>query len=482
MATASVPRVMVAATSSGAGKTTVTCGLLRLLARQGLSPRACKCGPDFIDPMFHREVVGVPSRNLDLYLSGEADVRRLLAKGADGEGVTVVEGVMGYYDGVGLTDEASSWDVARRTETPCVLVVDARGRARTLAAEVVGVRRMREDSRVAGVVLNRASAAAFPALRRAVEEESGVPVLGYLPQLEGAALESRHLGLVTAAEVERLGEKVDLVADALAETLDVEALLALARQAPPLAYEPRGLAPVAAGARVAVARDEAFCFYYEDALDTLHELGCELVGFSPLSDGRLPEDACGLYLGGGYPELHAAALEANARMRAEVARAVRSGLPTVAECGGFLYLHDALEGADGTWYEMAGVVHARAFRCDRLRRFGYVGLESRVDGLLAARGGALRAHEFHYWDSEDPGASFSATKPRSGRSWECVHATPTLHAGFPHVDLYSEVGAATRFARACRDYARRAGGPGAPGGPGAVGGPGADAGAGVSAS
>ena len=294
MATASVPRVMVAATSSGTGKTTVTCGLLRLLARRGLSPRACKCGPDFIDPMFHREVVGVPSRNLDLYLSGEADVRRLLAKGADGAGVTVVEGVMGYYDGVGLTDEASSWDVARRTETPCVLVVDARGRARTLAAEVVGVRRMREDSRVAGVVLNRASAAAFPALRRAVEEESGVPVLGYLPQLEGAALESRHLGLVTVAEVERLGEKVDLVADALAETLDVEALLALARQAPPLAYEPRGLAPVAAVARVAVARDKAFCFYYEDALETLRELGCELVGFSPLSDGRLPEGACGL--------------------------------------------------------------------------------------------------------------------------------------------------------------------------------------------
>lgn len=458
MPTASVPRVMVAAPASGCGKTTLTCGLLRLLARAGMRPRACKCGPDFIDPMFHREVVGVPSANLDLYLSGEADVRRLLAKGAPAAGVTVVEGVMGYYDGIALTDEASSWDVARRTETPCVLVVDARGRARTLAAEVVGIRRMREDSQVAGVVLNRASAAAYPALRRAVEEESGVPVLGYLPRIEGAALESRHLGLVTAAEVERLGEKVDLVADALAETLDVEALLGIARSAPPLAYEPRELAPVAAGARVAVARDEAFCFYYEDALDTLRELGCELVGFSPVSDGGLPEGACGLYLGGGYPELHAGALEANARMRAEVARAVRAGVPTVAECGGFLYLHDSLEGADGSWHEMAGVVHARAFRCDRLRRFGYVGLESRVDGLLAPRGGALRAHEFHYWDSEDPGACFSATKPHSGRSWECVHATPTLHAGFPHVDLYSEVGAAARFALACRDFAAGAGG------------------------
>ena len=451
MATASVPRVMVAATSSGTGKTTVTCGLLRLLARRGLSPRACKCGPDFIDPMFHREVVGVPSRNLDLYLSGEADVRRLLAKGADGAGVTVVEGVMGYYDGVGLTDEASSWDVARRTETPCVLVVDARGRARTLAAEVVGVRRMREDSRVAGVVLNRASAAAFPALRRAVEEESGVPVLGYLPQLEGAALESRHLGLKTAGEIVDLQQKLGQLADAL--VLDWAQLAALTDRPAPAA--PQLAAPYAPAVRIAVAQDEAFCFAYAETLDALRDAGAELVFFSPLRDAALPENIGGLYLPGGYPELYARQLSENCALRAAIRDAVQEGLPTAAECGGFLYLGQALEGTDGKVYPMAGALPGSGHNAGRLVRFGYAAMTAKADSMLFRTGEALPIHEFHHWDSSENGAEFSVRKTEKTQ-WECGFANAHLYAGFPHL-YWAGTALPRRFVQAAQHFLKHKG-------------------------
>lgn len=285
-----VPRLLVGAAASGGGKTTVTCGLLRAFQRRGLSPRACKCGPDYIDPMFHARVLGVPSRNLDLFLSTPGDVCRLLAKGAEEAGITVVEGVMGYYDGIALTDSASAWDLARTTRTPAILVLDGRGRARSLAAEVAGFAGFRSPSQVAGVALNRVSPMMYAQLKGAIEEETGIPVLGYLPVMADCELKSRHLGLVTAAEVADLQQRVDRLADQMERSFDLDALVALAQAAPDLEVEPRRLAPACAEpVRVAVARDQAFCFYYEDALDTLRELGADLVGFSPLGDAALPQ-------------------------------------------------------------------------------------------------------------------------------------------------------------------------------------------------
>ncbi len=445
-----VPRLLVGAAASGGGKTTVTCGLLRAFQRRGLSPRACKCGPDYIDPMFHARVLGVPSRNLDLFLSTPGDVCRLLAKGAEEAGITVVEGVMGYYDGIALTDSASAWDLARTTRTPAILVLDGRGRARSLAAEVAGFAGFRSPSQVAGVALNRVSPMMYAQLKGAIEEETGIPVLGYLPVMADCELKSRHLGLVTAAEVADLQQRVDRLADQMERSFDLDALVALAQAAPDLEVEPRRLAPACAEpVRVAVARDQAFCFYYEDALDTLRELGADLVGFSPLGDAALPQGVDGLYLGGGYPELHAAQLAANEAMRRSVREAVLAGLPTIAECGGFMYLHEGLEAADGHTHPMVGVIPGRAYRTDHLRRFGYVTLEAKGQSLLAAPGEELRAHEFHYWDSDDPGQAFQAVKPCSGRSWECCHATPTLYAGYPHLNLYSAPSAARRFVEAC---------------------------------
>lgn len=452
------PRLLVCAPASGGGKTTFTCGLLHALVRRGLTASACKCGPDYIDPMFHSEVIGVPSRNLDLFFAGEDLVRGLVAEGAQHSDITVIEGVMGYYDGIAVSDVASAWDVARVTSTPAVLVVDGRGRARSIAAEVAGFANFRKDSHIAGVVLNRVSPTAYPRIKQLVEDETGIRVYGCLPVLSDCSLESRHLGLVTASEVEGLRTKLDKLAGAMEESVDIDGLIVLARSACDLDASPvsQGICPLDARGRplrIAVATDDAFCFYYADALRLLESLGAELVAFSPLADASLPKGTCGLYLGGGYPELHARELSENVTMRASVRDAIRFGMPTIAECGGFLYLHDQLEDADGTLYPQVGIVSGKAFRTPRLGRFGYAKLTAQHDGLLAGAGETLQAHEFHYWDCEQPGEAFLAEKPQSTRTWHCCVSTPTLHAGFPHLYLPGNPQAARRFVAACAKYA-----------------------------
>ena len=447
------PRIMIAGTASGVGKTTLTCGLLRLLARRGVRVQACKCGPDYLDPMFHERVLHTPSRNLDLFLAGERLTRELMAEGAHDADVTVAEGAMGYYDGIASGSDASAYDLARATGTPAVLVVDARGRALSVAAEVAGFAHFREPSLVAGVVLSRVSAGYYPTMKALVERECGVPVLGYVPELDSATLESRHLGLVAAGEVEDLQARVDVIADALATTLDVDGLLALAQAASELGYVPRPLPqPCDAHPVIAVAHDEALNFYYHDALVLLERLGARLVRFSPMGDPCLPEGTCGLYLGGGYPELHAGRLSANASLRGQLREAIAGGMPTIAECGGFMYLHETLEDADGVAWPMVGALPDRSFGAGRLSRFGYVTLTARRDGLLACAGESLPAHEFHYWESDRPGDAFRAEKPQSTRGWDCGVCTPSLHAGFPHLYLPGRPAAARRFVEACAAF------------------------------
>jgi len=449
------PRLLIGAPASGGGKTTFTCGLLHALVRRGLQPAACKCGPDYIDPMFHSEVIGAYSRNLDLFFSTETQVRQLVADSADRSGIVVIEGVMGYYDGIAVSDEASAWDVARATETPAVLVIDGRGRARSIAAEVAGFARFRADSRVAGVVLNRVSAMLYPRLKSLIEDETGVRVYGFLPKLDDCSLESRHLGLVTASEVADLRAKLDKLADVMEETVDIDGLLELASTAPDLGDRNwQGIEPVQTepALRIAVAHDDAFCFYYADALRLLQHLGAELVEFSPLHDDHLPEGISGLYLGGGYPELHAAELNANALMRSAIAHAIRAGMPTVAECGGFMYLHEALEDDEGNAFSQVGVVNGASFKTDKLGRFGYITLTASKNGLLADEGDRLQAHEFHYWDSENPGNAFTAAKPQANRTWKCGMSTPTMYAGYPHLYLPGSPKAARRFVEACVAY------------------------------
>lgn len=439
------PRLLIAGTGSGCGKTTVTSALLRALQRRGENPAAFKCGPDYIDPMFHTAVLGVPSRNLDLFFLDEGTARAELAAHIPADGTGVIEGVMGFYDGVsGDTDEASAAHVARATETPAVLVVRPRGQSLSLAAEISGFRHFAPNT-LRGVILNGVSVGMYP-FYRAIAEKAGLRVYGCLPPVPAAEIPDRHLGLVTAEEIGDLQMKLDLLADAAEEGLDMDGLLELAHEAPPLADELPPLQPVAdRPVRIAVARDRAFGFYYADNFDVLRALGAELVFFSPLADEALPEGTDGLYLGGGYPELYAAALAANVSMRESVRRAVQGGLPTVAECGGFQYLHKTLDG-----HAMAGALDIAAHMTDKLQRFGYVTLTAKADSLLSPAGGQIRAHAFHYGVSDGEGAAFSAQKP-NGRSWDCVFADDMLYAGYPHLYFRSNTTFAANFVKKCAE-------------------------------
>jgi cobyrinic acid a,c-diamide synthase len=451
-----LPRICIGADASGSGKTTLACALLRALRNRRLEPAAFKCGPDYIDPLFHREVTGIPSSNLDLYFCDEATVKYLLRENSRARDIAVIEGVMGYYDGLGgASTGASTYHLASVTETPVILVENCGGASLTMAARIRGLARFREPSLIRAVILNGVSERFYRELAPVIEGETGLSALGYLPYMKDCAIESRHLGLVTAAEIEGLGDKIGRLAERLEKTVDIPAITRLAGSAPPLDItEPRiaEYAPPGRGVRIGVARDRAFCFYYEDGLNLLRKLGGELVFFSPLKDRGLPEKLRGLYLGGGYPELYGEALSGNTAMLEDVRRALGSGMPCVAECGGFMYLHEALIDKEGNRYPMAGFLPGICRRQGGLVRFGYASYTAKTDNPLCAAGETIRGHEFHYWDSDFPGESFRALKPRSGESWPCIVANENLLAGFPHFHFYANPSMAERFLSRCEAY------------------------------
>ena len=446
-------RMLLAAPASGSGKTMVTCALLAALGKRGLQPCAFKCGPDYIDPMFHRSVLGVESHNLDLFFTSEDDLRELVARASRGHGAAVCEGVMGLYDGVGgVTDRASAWHVADTLGLPVILVLRAKGASLTLAAQIKGLRDFRPDSHIAGVLLNDCAPMLCKSLKPMLERETGIPVLGCLPHVERAGISSRHLGLYTAAEIEDLTDRIGLLADALEENVDLDALLRLCESGAEEGNAPEPAPPVPPVVRIAVARDEAFCFTYAETLETLERAGAEIVPFSPVHDAALPEDTGGLYLPGGYPELYGSALAANEPMRRAVAAAVEGGMPTVAECGGFLYLGQALRDEAGTSWPMAGLLPGEGTAAGKLVRFGYGTLRAKSDSLLFRAGETVPAHEFHYWDSTENGAALRMEKPVSGRAWDCGFVTDTLYAAFPHLYFAGRPELAERFVAAAQRY------------------------------
>jgi cobyrinic acid a,c-diamide synthase len=445
-----IPRLVLAGANSGCGKTTVTCAVLRALTDRGVRIGAFKCGPDYIDPMFHSRITGGKSANLDPFFFSENTLRYLLAKNS-GE-VNIVEGVMGYYDGLGLTTtRASAYEVASVLSSPTVLVVGVKGMSLSALAVLEGFLNFVPNSRIQGVIFNRCSPMTYPALARAVEDRFGgrVRPLGYLPAMPDCSLESRHLGLITADEVEGLEDKLSRLGAQAEKSLDLDGLLDLARSAPPLSYEPVALPKFLDTVRVAVARDRAFCFYYRDSLEALEDMGAELVEFSPLSDQTLPEDIQGLYLGGGYPEVYAQKLSENTSMRRSIKAALEGGLPCVAECGGFMYLTESIED-----HPMVGFLPGKCFDTGHLTRFGYVNLTAGRDNLLCRAGESIPAHEFHHWDTDFPGNGFTAKKV-SGKSWPCVVATEQLYAGFPHLHFYANPAFGENFYNACLKEKKR---------------------------
>ena len=438
-----IPRILLAGTNSGCGKTTVTCAVLQALVSRGMKVGAFKCGPDYIDPMFHSRIIGAKSANLDLFFFRENTLRYLLVKNAMNQDVSIIEGVMGYYDGMGLTTiRASSYEVAKVTDSPVVLVVSAKGASLSVLATIQGFLNFCPDSNIRGVILNQISPMTYAALAKEIESRFGIRAYGYLPKMTDCTLESRHLGLVTAAEVENLREKLQVMAAHAEKTIDLNGLLKLAESANPVSYERVSL-PRKEPVRIAVARDKAFCFYYEDSLEALRDMGAELIDFSPLNDETLPENIHGLYLGGGYPELYAEKLSQNHYMLASIRGALEEGLPCIAECGGFMYLTEAIGE-----HPMVAYLPGKCFDNGKLTRFGYVMLRAKEDNMLCKAGEEIPGHEFHHWDCTQPGNCFTATKS-TGKSWDCAVATDTFYAGYPHFHFYANLSFAKGFYDTC---------------------------------
>ena len=423
---ADFPRILLAAPGSGSGKTLLTTGLLTLFQNRGIRCRSFKCGPDYIDPMFHKYVLGIDSCNLDSFFLSQEELRALFRKRAADAELSILEGVMGYYDGIGgNSTAASTYEVAKITDTPVILVLDGKGSSLSLAAQVKGFLDYRKDSHICGVILNKTNKMVGERLRPEIEK-LGVRYLGAVPVCETMDIKSRHLGLTMPQEQSELRGHLNAFAKQLEECLNVEGILELAGYSKKDEIRPIDSESEPPTRRMAVAMDEAFCFYYQENLDFLRQQGWELIPFSPLRDAALPEQIHAILLGGGYPELYAKELSANEPMLAAIRNAHAEDIKILAECGGFLYLQEHLEDETGRSWPVAGLIHADGFRTEKLSRLGYISLMQ--NGAVRIKG-----HEFHYWDSTAPGSAFRAEKPQSNRGWDCMYRTDSLLAGFPHL-------------------------------------------------
>lgn len=460
-------KIMITAAKSGGGKTLITCGLLEVLKEMGEKPRAFKCGPDFIDPMFHKKLLGIESENLDSFFLEEKQLREFFEARTGEEEIAVIEGVMGYFDGIGGdTPRGSASEIAQMLDCPALLIVDARKASLSLAASVSGFLSYRPrgfeawENKIAGVILNQASPVIYERLKKVIERDCSVPVVGYVPVMENCRLESRHLGLVMPEEIENFKQMFKEMAPVLSKTLNLGKILEISESRKEKGEKKPSGEPEKKEIShqkdfcLAIARDRAFNFYYEENLRLLRENGAELLEFSPVSDREIPPEADGLLLGGGYPELFAGELEKNSSMRNAVRAAIKQGMPVLAECGGFLYLLDSLQDEEGREFQMAGVFEGKSARGKTLGNFGYITVEGCKDGRYLKAGEHIKGHEYHYWKTENEGKDGLAVKPSGNRQWSCIHQTDRVFAGFPHLYYRSMPEFPKRFAKECRKYRR----------------------------
>lgn len=446
-------RLVIAGTHSGAGKTTVTAGLLAALTRKGFKVQPFKVGPDYIDTGYHTVAAGRASYNLDSWMLPQPNLMQLFNHGMKGMDFGVIEGVMGLYDGVGSTPEGSTAEMAKLLNAPVLLVVDAGGMSGSAAAQVLGYKSFDEDLRLAGIIVNNAgSEHHYKLVKEVVQAYTGVPVLGFLPRDKSVELPSRHLGLLPADEMERHAEVIDRAATLVEKWVDLDQVINLGRKAGPL---PPVSPPAFARGRpvkIAVARDESFSFYYRGALELLAGLGAELQHFSPLQNDRLPEGIDGIYLGGGFPEVFARGLAANKGLREDIRSNLEKGLPCYAECGGFMYLTECIIAKNGEKHPMTGFFDGQTVMTDRLQRFGYVNIEFTGENVLGKKGQAARGHEFHHSIVE--GITYPATylvkSAFSGRQWSCGYRRANTLAAYAHIDFWGYPDLARHFLDVCR--------------------------------
>lgn len=450
-----IPRIVVAATQSGGGKTTLVTGLLAALRAQGLAVQSFKVGPDYIDLGYHRLASGRAGHNLDTWLVPESRLTEIFARECEGADIAVIEGVMGLYDG-GQRGISSTASIAKALGAPVLLVIDAKSVGASAAATALGFRMYDTDVNLAGVLINRLGSATHEEMIRTAMAGIDMPVFGSLRRDATLALPERHLGL-TPVEENEAAETIRAIGTQVEAGLDIARILELARSAPPLSYVPAARRSAEPSCRIGVARDDAFSFYYAASLAELDVCGAQLVPFSPLHDAQLPE-VDGIIIGGGFPEMFADQLAANASMRTSIRAASERGMPIYAECGGYMYLMETLVDFTGTSHPMAGVFSGTARMTQKLQTVGYVDAVQNMDTVFGAAGLSLHGHEFHFsveeGENEEPKRPFIFTKIRSGAKYPAGRIFQRTLGSYLHLHFAGCPAAAVSFVEACRTWDR----------------------------
>lgn len=459
MSTLNIPRLIISSPSSGGGKTTLTLGLAALFKRKGVNPALFKSGPDYIDHLLHKEIAPETSANLDLFFLEKEGIKSIFGQTAQACDIALIEGAMGYYDGLHGSDaEASSYELARTLESPCIFIADGNRALPELAAEILAFMKRKDPSLIKGIILNRCDKMQFRFHKKGLENRLSVPVLGYLTENSRFELKERSLGLIPASEQDEFFERVEVLSHSLEQTIDIDTLLSIAQSAPEISYDNQYFISDMPAVeeetklKIGIARDEAFYFYHSEILAHLEKRRLELCFFSPLHDEKLPEGISGLYLGGGYPELFASELSKNESLLSEIDSLLEKGIPCIAEGGGFMYLHKELVDEPGASFGLVGAIDAKVYKGDRLENFGYQELVPLAESQLFNPSEPLKAHEYHYWQSEEPGSDFLARKAWLGKEWNTAHARGVLYAGFPQIYLLSSPQLVANFISAMKIY------------------------------
>lgn len=451
------PRFILAGTNSGVGKTTITLGLLNGFHRKGVKIQPFKSGPDYIDPAFHTFVTGNASRNLDAWLLPEDNIRRLMVKSGYDKDLSIIEGVMGFYDGHSVHKKVGSTaHLSKILEAPVVLIINGSGISTSAAAIVHGFKTFDPNVHIAGVIINMVNSQRhYDILKEAIEDMAGVKCYGYLKKNPEMNLSSRHLGLIPSYEVDALKEKIDLISDMMDETIDFDGLLTLGQEAPIIETENLKVEKIV-DLTIGVPMDKAFNFYYRDNLDMLEALGAKLVHFSLLEDEKLPEGLDGLYVGGGFPEVFASELSANKSMLASVKGYIEGDMPVYAECGGLMYMCQSIVDLEGKSYDMVGVIENTSTMTKRLKRFGYVEASLNEDTIIGKSGTAFRAHEFHRSElsvCDGDHMQYNVEKDRGNgdvKRWNCGYSYKNFLGGYAHIHFYNNLEIPVNFLKTCQ--------------------------------
>ena len=451
-----IPRVIIAATQSSSGKTTVVTGLLRALRNNGLKVQPYKVGPDYIDPSYHGMAAGRPGHNLDTWLVPEAKLNELFVHESDGADIAVIEGVMGLYDG-GRNGISSTAQLAKKLNAPVILVINAQSMGDSAAAIALGFKLYDKDVNLAGVILNRLGSKTHKSLIEEAMAKIAIPVYGAIFRDDSVHMPERHLGL-TPAQENSAQDIIDIISEKIAAEVDLDGVMKLAHTAPALEVEEETAACTAKDITIAVARDKAFSFYYPASLDVLAAQGAVIKFFSPLTDKAIPDDADALVFGGGFPEVFADELAANTTMLDSIRRAAKDGMPVYAECGGYMYMMEGIYDFDGRFHDMLGLIPAKAQMNKKLQTVGYVKARILHDDVLGAAGDEFHGHEFHFSSqiedetADDFAWAFEFTKMRNNAKYKAGYAKDNILGSYLHLHFLGSPSAAASLAAKARAY------------------------------